>query len=147
MKLLPWMLSLLFLHADPQWDVAALGDQSTIEFLTVGPEKGEHWSKVWFVVIDGALYVRLGPRAAGRVDRTTTAPRLQVRVPGEEASDALREGAREGRSGSRGDAPEVLERHSRRAVPEVGPHLADGGLAPIARERGLKRHSRICCAR
>jgi hypothetical protein len=85
MKLLPWMLSLLFLHADPQWDVAALGDQSTIEFLTVGPEKGEHWSKVWFVVIDGALYVRLGPRAAGRVDRTTTAPRLQVRVPGEEA--------------------------------------------------------------
>jgi hypothetical protein len=79
------MLSLLLLQAGPQWDPASLGNQSTIELLTVGSEEGEHWSKVWFVMIDGVLYVRLGPRAAGRIERNTTAPRLQVRVPGEEA--------------------------------------------------------------
>jgi hypothetical protein len=85
MKLLPGMLSLLVLHAAPQWNPTELGDQSTIEFLTVGPEEGEHWSTVWFVVIDGAVYLRLGPRAAKRIDQNTTAPRLQVRVIGKEA--------------------------------------------------------------
>ena len=85
MKLLPWMLSLLFLHAAPQSNPTELGDQSTIQFLTVGPEEGEHWSTVWFVVINGVVYVRLGPRAAGRIDQNTTAPRMPVRVTGKEA--------------------------------------------------------------
>ncbi len=85
MKLLPWLLSLSLLHAAPRWSPMEVRDQSTLEFLTVGPEEGEHWSTVWFVVIDGVLYVRLGPRAAGRIDRNTTAPRLQVRTAGREA--------------------------------------------------------------
>jgi hypothetical protein len=85
MKLLPGMLSLLLVHAAPQWNPTELGHQSTIEFLTVGPEEGEHWSTVWFVVIDGVVYLRLGPRAARRIDQNTTAPRLQVRVNGKEA--------------------------------------------------------------
>jgi hypothetical protein len=85
MKLLPGMLSLLMLHASPQWNPTELGDQSTIEFLTIGPEEGEHWSTVWFVVIDGAVYLRLGPRAARRIDQNATAPRFQVRVNGKEA--------------------------------------------------------------
>jgi hypothetical protein len=85
MKLLPGMLSLLFLHAAPEWNPTELGDQSTIEFLTVGREEGEHWSTVWFVVIDGMVYVRLGPRAARRIEQNTTTPRLQVRFTGKEA--------------------------------------------------------------
>src|SRR5262249_26396753 len=85
MKCLLGMLSLLVLHAAPPWNPTELGDRSTIEFLTVGPGEGEHWSTVWFVVIDGVVYVRLGPRAARRIDQNTTAPRLEVRVSGKEA--------------------------------------------------------------
>jgi hypothetical protein len=35
-------------------------------------------------VIDGTVYVRLGPRAASRIENNTTAPRLQLRVSGNE---------------------------------------------------------------
>ena len=66
--------------AAPAFDVTALDTASTLEFLTVAPEEGEHWSTVWFVVIDGAIYLRLGPRAAGRIDKNTTAPRLRMRI-------------------------------------------------------------------
>ena len=85
MKLLPWMLSLSLLHAAPQWNPTELREESTLEFLTVGPKEGEHWSTVWFVVIDDVLYVRLGPRAQRRIENNTTAPRVQVRSAGKEA--------------------------------------------------------------
>jgi hypothetical protein len=85
MKLLPWILSLSLLHGALQWSPAELADQSTLEFLTVVPEEGEHWSTVWFVVIDDVLYVRLGPRAQRRIEQNATAPRLQVRSAGKEA--------------------------------------------------------------
>jgi hypothetical protein len=85
MKLLPWILSLSLLHAAPQWNPTELRDQSTLEFLTVGPEEGDHWSTVWFVMIDDTLYVRLGPRAQKRIEQNTAAPRLQVRSAGKEA--------------------------------------------------------------
>jgi hypothetical protein len=82
--LVPGLLSLWLLFAATPWSPMAIADRSTIEVRTVGPEEGEHWSTVWFVVIDGAIYVRLGPRAAGRIERNTTAPRVQVRVAGNE---------------------------------------------------------------
>lgn len=78
----PWIAIVLGL-AISSWGPAEFADESTLEFLTVGPEEGEHWSTVWFVVLDDAVYVRLGPRAAGRVERNTTAPRLEMRVAGE----------------------------------------------------------------
>jgi len=74
------LLSMLLLLAAPAFDAAEIDGASTLEFLTVGAEEGEHWSTVWFVVIDGAVYLRLGPRAAGRIDKNTTSPRLQMRV-------------------------------------------------------------------
>lgn len=84
MTTLAGLLSLMLILAAPAFDTTSLGAESTIEFLTVGPEEGEHWSTVWFVVIDGTIYVRLGPRAAGRIEKNTTAPRLQMRVKGSE---------------------------------------------------------------
>jgi hypothetical protein len=68
--------------AAPAWSAADVAGEKTIELRTVGPEEGEHWSTVWFVVLDDTLYVRLGPRAAGRIERNTTAPRLAIRVAG-----------------------------------------------------------------
>jgi hypothetical protein len=66
------------------WDPEAFGKQDTLEILTVGPQEGEHWSTVWLVVIDGQVYVRLGSRAAERMEQNTTKPLVKVRIAGQE---------------------------------------------------------------
>jgi hypothetical protein len=66
------------------WNPQAYGDLGTLEILTVGAEEGEHWSTLWLVVVDGQVYLRLGSRAAERVEKNTTAPIVKVRVGGEE---------------------------------------------------------------
>ena len=66
----------------PSWDPAAFRELRTLEFRTVGAEEGEHWSTVWLVVLDGQVYIRLGTRAAGRMQDNTTAPLVSVRVGG-----------------------------------------------------------------
>ncbi len=58
----------------PGWDPNAFRDESTLQIITIGPEEGEHWSRLWLVVIDGQLYVRLGDRAFGRVQKNTASP-------------------------------------------------------------------------
>lgn len=67
-----------------EWDPAALAHEDTLEFLTIGSEEGEHWSTVWLVVIDDAVYVRLGKRAAGRVRANVRAPYVSVKIGGKE---------------------------------------------------------------
>lgn len=68
----------------PGWDPNAFRTESTLEIMTTGPEEGEHWGKLWLVVIDGKLYVRLGDRSYGRIHKNTTAPYLKVKVAGKE---------------------------------------------------------------
>ena len=68
----------------PTWDPAAFRDRDTLEFLTVGPDEGKHWSTVWLVVIEDQVYVRLGSKAADRMRRNTTAPLVAVRIGGRE---------------------------------------------------------------
>jgi hypothetical protein len=70
--------------ADAAWNPAAYGELSTLEVLTVGPEEGEHWSKLWLAVLDGQVYIRLGSRAAERLEKNTTAPIVKVRIAGEQ---------------------------------------------------------------
>jgi hypothetical protein len=66
------------------WDPDAFRDQSTLQILTVGPEEGEHWSRLWLVVIGGQLYVRLGDRSFGRVQKNTTSPYVKVKIADQE---------------------------------------------------------------
>src|SRR5262245_64920114 len=66
------------------WDPPTLAREITLEFLTVGPDEGEHWSRVWVVAVDDKLYVRLGRRAAARFERNTTAPFVKMRIAGQE---------------------------------------------------------------
>ena len=66
------------------WDPNAYRDESTLEVLTVGPDEGDHWSTLWLVVIDNAVYLRLGTRAAERFKQNTTAPLVSVRIAGNE---------------------------------------------------------------
>jgi len=65
-----------------QWNPSAFADEGTLQFLTIGPKEGEHWSRVWLVVLDGSVYVRLGNRAARRVRENTTAPYVAVKIAG-----------------------------------------------------------------
>ena len=58
------------------WTPRAWANASTIELRTTRPDEGEHWFPVWLVVIDNQVYVRLGSRAATRVEKNTTAPHL-----------------------------------------------------------------------
>ena len=68
----------------PGWDPNAVRTESTLQVMTTGPEEGEHWSTLWLVVIDGQLYVRLGDRSWGRIQKNTTAPYLRVKIAGKE---------------------------------------------------------------
>src|SRR5438067_1677561 len=43
-----------------------------------------HWFSVWLVVIDDQVYVRLGPRAAGRIEKNVAAPYVGVRILGQQ---------------------------------------------------------------
>lgn len=64
------------------WTPPAWAEESTLELGTNVPDEGEHWFKVWLVVLDDQLYVRLGTRAAERVEQSSTRPYVGVRVAG-----------------------------------------------------------------
>jgi hypothetical protein len=66
-----------------RWDPAAFATEDTLQLRTTRAGEGEHWFKVWLVVIDGQVYVRLGSRAAERIESNTTAPVLGVEVAGQ----------------------------------------------------------------
>jgi hypothetical protein len=70
--------------APGDWTPAAWTGESTLELGTQAPGEAPYWFPVWLVVLDGQLYVRLGNRAAGRVEQSTTRPVLGVRVAGKE---------------------------------------------------------------
>jgi hypothetical protein len=73
----------------PGWDPNAFSDESTLRIMTTAPDEGEHWSNLWLVVIDGQLYVRLGERSFGRIQKNTTNPYLKVKV-GDKEFDRVR---------------------------------------------------------
>lgn len=70
--------------AAPGWDPSTFRDESTIEIMTTEPEVGEHWSKLWVVVIDNQPFVRLGGRSYGRIQKNTTSPYVKLKVGGRE---------------------------------------------------------------
>ncbi len=76
-----------------QWTPDSYANEQTLELLTVGPKEGEHWFKVWLVVLDGDIYVRLGSRAAKRIEANSTAPLVRVRIAGQEFARVLAEPA------------------------------------------------------
>ncbi len=65
------------------WQPDVFAKQSTIKLRTTKPQEGEHWFPVWVVVLDNQVYVRLGSRAAARVEQNTTAPYLGVEAGGQ----------------------------------------------------------------
>ena len=70
--------------AVPGWDPASFRDESTVQIMTTEPDVGEHWSKLWVVVIDDQPFVRLGSRSYGRVQKNTTSPFVKLKVGDQE---------------------------------------------------------------
>lgn len=71
------------------WDPNAFCGLSTLQIMTIRADEGEHWSRLWLVVIDGQLYVRLGNRAYQRVQKNTSSPYVKLRI-GEREFDRVR---------------------------------------------------------
>lgn len=65
------------------WTPNAWTEERTVDLTTVAPAEGAHTFPVWFVVLDGQVYVRLGSRAAGRIDGSTTKPYVGVTIAGQ----------------------------------------------------------------
>jgi hypothetical protein len=65
------------------WNPNAFQDESTLEIMTLWAKQGEHWSRLWLVVIDGELYVRLGDRAFERAQKNIASPYVQVKIAGQ----------------------------------------------------------------
>src|SRR5213593_3433990 len=67
-----------------EWKPGAYASESTLQLRTTAPGEGDHWFPVWLVVFDDQVYVRLGTRAADRIERNTTKPYVSVRVAGQQ---------------------------------------------------------------
>lgn len=79
------IFALLFAAAAPalgpaDWDAKLFDQASQVELRTITPGEGEYWFPVWVVVIDGAVYVRLGSRAAERIRLNDKFPEIGVRL-------------------------------------------------------------------
>lgn len=70
--------------ANDAWTPAEWVEEETIELGTTEPDEDLYMFPVWLVVIEGDVYVRLGSRAAERVEESTTKPFLKVAIAGKE---------------------------------------------------------------
>ena len=64
------------------WTSASWTAENTVQLTTDVPAEGAYTFPVWLVVIDEQAYVRLGPKAAGRVQESKSAPFVGVTVAG-----------------------------------------------------------------
>ncbi len=79
------LLTLTSLTASPiaaadGWNPTEFAGEDTLEFLTVNADGKEHWATVWFVLIDGDAYVRLGGRAERRIEENVHEPVVKIRI-------------------------------------------------------------------
>src|SRR5215469_1316410 len=62
------------------WDPDAFRAQRTLQLMTTGAEEGAHWSKLWLVVIDGQLFVRLDARTFERVKENLAGEYVMLKI-------------------------------------------------------------------
>ncbi len=73
-----------FQHAKAtSWDPSAYAKEETLKLRTNCPGEGEYWFPVWLVVVDDQVYVRLGSKAASRIECNATKPIVGVEIGGE----------------------------------------------------------------
>ena len=62
------------------WDPDAFRGQQTLQIMTTGAEEGAHWSKLWLVVIDRQLFVRLDGRTFERVKENLAGQYVMLKI-------------------------------------------------------------------
>src|SRR5215831_12506864 len=62
------------------WNPDAFRDQRTLQIMTTGAEEGAHWSKLWLVVIEGQLFVRLDGRTFERVKENLAGQYVMLKI-------------------------------------------------------------------
>lgn len=68
--------------APADWSPARWANENTLQLTTDRPDEGAYTFPVWLVVLDDQLYVRLGGRAADRVQHSKSAPDVGLTVAG-----------------------------------------------------------------
>jgi hypothetical protein len=76
------VLNLVSVVHAASWDPDHFAKEDIIKLRTVCPDEGEHWFPVWLVVVERHVFIRLGSRAAARIECNTT-PALTVEVAGQ----------------------------------------------------------------
>lgn len=66
-----------------EWTPRQWVETETLQFRSVCPDEGEHWSYVWLVVLDGDVFLRLGTKAASRIDCNESKMATAVKIEGE----------------------------------------------------------------
>ncbi|HVN86407.1 MAG TPA: hypothetical protein VMW17_16355 [Candidatus Binatia bacterium] len=66
----------------PAWTPSDWTKEETLKLCTNDPGEGEYCFKVWLVVIDGDVYVRLGTKAADRMQKHGGGAVLPVEIGG-----------------------------------------------------------------
>lgn len=84
--LLAWM-AIASTAGAAEWRPEEWEDGTTLALATVGPDYDEQWSTVWYVVVDGEIYVRLGASIADQIDQNIKRPYVQVRIAGQTFKD------------------------------------------------------------
>jgi len=69
-------------EAPADWSPARWANENTLQLTTDRPDEGAYTFPVWLVALDDQLYVRLGGRAADRVEKSKSAPYVGVTVAG-----------------------------------------------------------------
>jgi hypothetical protein len=66
----------------PGWTPGSWVTEDTLDLTTDRPDEGAYTFPVWLVVVDDQVYVRLGGRAADRVQQSKSAPHVGVAIAG-----------------------------------------------------------------
>jgi hypothetical protein len=64
------------------WTPGTWASENTLDLTTDRPDEGSYTFPVWLVVVDDQVYVRLGGRAADRVQKSKSAPYVGVSIAG-----------------------------------------------------------------
>lgn len=80
-----WLNASAVATQEQSWGL--LGDESTLEVLTVDHTGNEHWSTFWWVIVDGQLYLRLGSQGAARIEGNRNKPFVSVKIGGQRFDD------------------------------------------------------------
>lgn len=85
--LLVWMVASIAFATPPTWQPEKWEDGNTLQIQTIDPDRVEHWSTLWYVVIGGDIYVRLDAGAADLLEQNIKSPYVRVKIAGHTFSD------------------------------------------------------------